>query len=74
MQSILIFSENVHILCLSCNVKFLRQLSNLSTKSRNKRRYNRFLMAFSVKSALILLLLPLLTIVQHEPGSTKTKH
>ena len=59
-----IFSDNVCILYLSCNVKKNITTAKLSKKSRNKRRSNRFLMASSVKSALKPL--PFLIIAQHE--------
>ena len=37
-----IFSDNVCILCLSCNVKKLKTTAKLSNKNRNKHRCNQF--------------------------------
>ena len=41
MQIHFIFSDNVCILCLSCNVKQLKTTVNLCNKSRNKNRSHR---------------------------------
>jgi hypothetical protein len=38
-----IFTDNVGMLCLSCNVKKSKTIVKFSEKSRNKRRSNRFL-------------------------------
>jgi hypothetical protein len=65
VQMCFIFSDNVHILHLSCNVK----KSKLPKKSRKKHRFNRLLMASVVKSGLILL--PFLTFAQHESDTRK---
>jgi hypothetical protein len=41
-----IFSDNVRILCLSCNVIKPKTTAKLSNKNRNKRRSNSFLFVF----------------------------
>ena len=41
----LIFSDNVRILCLSCNVKKSENLSDLDKKDRNKRHSSPFINA-----------------------------
>ena len=38
-----IFNDNVRILCLSCNVKKIGKLSDLSKKDRNKRHSSPFI-------------------------------
>jgi hypothetical protein len=63
-----IFSDNVCILYLSCNVKQMPETTaKLSNKNREKLHSNCFLMVSSVKSMLILL--PFLTIAQCESGT-----
>ena len=65
-----IFSDNVHILCLSCNVRQLKTTVKLSKQSRNKCCFNHFLFVSSVTSA--FLLFPILTVAQHGSGTRKT--
>jgi hypothetical protein len=38
-----IFNDNVRILCLSCNVKKVENLSDLNKKDRNKRHSSSFI-------------------------------
>ena len=59
----LISTDNVVILCLSCNVKKSKTTAKLSENSRNSLRSNNFSSMSSVRSALILL--PLLTVALH---------
>ena len=65
-----IFSDNVRILCLSCNVRQLKTTAKLSKKSKNKCCFNPFLFVSSVTSA--LLLFPILTVAPHGSGTRKT--
>ena len=73
VQMNFIFSDNAHILYLSCNVKKQTKTNaKLSKKSRNKRHssFSLFLMMSSVKSS-ALVLFPFLTITQHESHTRK---
>ena len=58
-----ISSDNVRILCLSCNVKKHKIIAKLSKKSRNKCRSNRFLWC-PLSNAY-------LTVAQHKSGTRK---
>ena len=46
-----IFTDNVRILCLSCNVKKSENLSYLDKKDRNKRHSSPFIMLSRVSSS-----------------------
>ena len=88
VQINLTFSNNVRILCISWNVKTSQQLTNCLKESRNKRSFNRFSWCtqlsncpkmqkqasfssfFIMRSTLILL--PFLTVAQHESGTRRT--
>jgi hypothetical protein len=65
----LMLSDNIGILCLSCNVKKHKTTAKLSKKSRNQ-HCSKFFMVSSMTSTLILLLF--LTVAQHESGTRKT--
>jgi hypothetical protein len=60
-------SNNVRISYVSCNFKKTKTTAKLFKKSRNMHRSNSCVMVSSVKSALMLL--PFLTVVQHESGT-----
>ena len=63
-----IFSNNVHILCLSYHIRKTKTTAKLTRKNRNK--FFSFLIVSSVKASLILL--PFRTVALHESGTRKT--
>jgi hypothetical protein len=66
-----IFTDNVCILCLSCNVKKSKTTANLPENIRNKRHSNRLpWMVSSITIALILV--QFLYVALHESGTRKT--
>ena len=61
-----IFSDNGRIICLSCNVKELKTTAKVFKMSRYKCHSNKY-NAVLCESTLILL--PFLTVAQHESGT-----
>ena len=58
------------ILCLSCNAKMSNTTAKLSKKEKkSKESFSSFLMVYSVQ--FVLILLPFLTVAQHESGIRK---
>ena len=64
-----IFTDNVRILCSSCNAKKVKKTTaKLSEKSWNKLHYNCFQLCLTS----VLMLLPFLTVALHESDAKKT--
>ena len=67
VQINLIFNNNVHILCLSCNIKKSKTTAKLSENSWNKCHSNCF--QWRHLWCQVLILLPFLSVIVHESGT-----